>query len=149
MTISPRQNAEQVLHVSRYSFSFSTPGNSTMNPAGGGVNFGAIPSGALVKSTEVYVTDAFNSGTSVAINVGFAGNATDLVSAGNLAGAALTTTAAPIAAAKTTYQATSKTGTQLFATLNAAGTLATSGNCTIAVSFIPDWTGGNVGQVGG
>ena len=149
MTISPRQLTDQVLHIARYTFSFSTPGNSTMNPAGGGVNFGAVPPGAVVKSTEIYVTDAFNTGTTVTLNVGFSGNGTDLVSAGNLAGAALTTTAAPIAASKTTLQATAKTGTQLYATLNAAGTAATTGNCTVLVSFQPDFTNGIVGTPGG
>ena len=147
MTIFPRQNAEQVLHLSRYTFSGTIPGNATL---AAGVQFGAIPPGALVKSCEVYVTDVVNSGTSSAINVGFTGNGTDLVSAGNISGSTgLTTTAAPIAAAKTTLQATAKTGTPLFVTVNNAGTLATAGNVTVVVSFIPDWTGGIIGQVGG
>ena len=154
MTISPRQLEEQVAHKLRYTFSYNVPGNATMNPAAGGVNFGAIPNGAVITSCDVFVTDSFNSGTSCALNVGFSGNGTDLVSAGNLAAtAALTTTATPIAASKTTLQATAKTGTQVFATLNAAGTLATSGNCTVVVNYTPDWTGigagGAYGVAGG
>ncbi len=148
MTISPRQFEEQATHAIRYTFNYATPGNATMGNASGGVNIGAIPPGAVVKNTDVYVTDAFNSGTSDAINIGFSGNGTDLVSAGNLASAALTSTAAPIAAAKTTFQATAKTGTQVFATKNSAGTLATSGNVTIVITYHPDYSGGVVGTAG-
>ena len=71
MTISPRQLEEQVAHKLRYTFSYNVPGNATMNPAAGGVNFGAIPNGAVISSCDVFVTDSFNSGTSCALNVGF------------------------------------------------------------------------------
>lgn len=142
MTISPRQLTDQVTHTIRYTTSYAVAGNVA-------VNIGSIPDGAVVSGTDAFSTDAWNSGTTDLYNLGFTGNGTDLVSAGNIVAAGLTTTAAPIAASKTTLQATAKTGTQVYFQRNSTGAAATGGNLTVVIKFYPDFTGGVVGQAGG
>jgi hypothetical protein len=119
-----------------------------MNPAGGGVNIGTLPPGAIVTSTNVIVTSPFNDATSAAVNVGFSGNGTDLVSAGNLAANVTTVTTAPIAAMQTSKAATAATGTPVYVTVNRAGTLATTGAAAVIVTFHPDYANGTPGIPG-
>lgn len=142
MTIAPRQNDIQCGHFIRFDFAFNSAGSATTQAAAAalmnaGLNFGTLPAGAVVKTVDAYVDVAFNNGTNNTISVGFTATGTDLVSGAALGTQAIVATAVPIAASTTTKAATSKAGTPLYVSTSQTGTAATTGQCTVIVTYYP------------
>lgn len=145
MAKAPRQSELQVVHYLRHDWTFNSNGGYAVGLPQAqvvallalGYNFATLPPGALILGVDVITDVAFNNGTTNTVSVGLTPTGTDLINAGSIASQAFVTTAAPIAAVTTSKAATSRAGTPLWVSTVQSGTVATTGQASIAVRYIP------------
>lgn len=127
-----RKNALQVLQLARFKINFNDAGIAT-----GAATGIWLPSGALVKGTDVWITTVFNAGTTNVLSIG-----TEATTITNLATTAQT--ASGVAGVKKELIATGlalvplAVDSQISYLFTQSGTVATAGVAYVVVYFVVD-----------
>lgn len=128
---NPRQYQTQQVHYLRFDVNYNDTGVSS------GVLKGTLPAGAIITSTSVLITTAFNAGTTNVLTVG--GNSTsynDIVASGDV-----DETAAGITnAIKSTGSSLGKLAADrdIYVMFAQTGTAASTGAATVIIHFVPN-----------
>jgi hypothetical protein len=125
-----RQYRTQQTHYLRKTIRFDSA------PSGTQIPIGTLPQGALVTSTIVAVSEAFNAATSNALIVGTAADDDALVDVNGVNEGAIGSTR--VAPATLAGLIAPGTDTTVFAKYSQTGTAATAGRATILVEFAVD-----------
>jgi len=125
-----RQYRTQQTHYLRRTVAFNSA------PSGAQVKIGALPQGAIVLSTSVAVTEAFNAGTSNDLIVGTAGDDDALVATAGVTETAVGLTRVPPATLAGAVAPTADT--DLFAKYTQSGAAATAGRAVVIVEYAPN-----------
>jgi hypothetical protein len=127
MTTPARKTQYQVPHEISATITYATPAIAT------GVQVGTLPAGAIIDSTSVFTTTAWNGTVSVALSVGITGTGTGLISATDVrTAAARVDTVTPIA-----NVGPLAADTPIYASVALGGTAGSAGSSTVVVYYIP------------
>lgn len=125
MAIPARKTQLQVKHQISGTFAYNTAGVT------GGLQVGTLPAGAVIDKVTLFITTAFNAGTTNTLSVGFTPTGTDLISANAAGTIARADTLAPIAVA-----GPRQADTPVYVSYGTGGTAASAGVVTVVVHYV-------------
>lgn len=130
-----RQLETQQTHYLRRDVAFNTQGIAS------GVLIGTLPAGAVITTTRVYITTAFNATTTNVLQGGTTGTGTNLFTTTDAA-AGTAGPKTPAAAANQGLGLLISADSDLFVSYTFTGTAPTTGAATVIVEFVPLTNGG-------